>query len=314
MRPAYIKAVAGCLLCILLTGCNSLPVISHGLTGEAPGVRPEKNAVKVMLTPSPMAQATAKSSPSPTIPSQKTQTISPSPVPAISATPFMTQIMEQHYNELAPTTHMSFPELVGDNGIYEEPTAYPPPDTYRIVIDVRHQVVLVYKRGKSGEYDVPVRYMICSTGATKTPTPRGIFSSGDHKVRFGLFVNNGVYGQYWTEITHRIYFHSILYTRRDASYYTKTSYNALGKRVSHGCVRLLVPDARWIYYNIAPETTIEIRKGDKADEQTAAIREQLVRPAVPEDRPILTPGSIPDTDNWSIDSYLSKYTNTVPVA
>jgi lipoprotein-anchoring transpeptidase ErfK/SrfK len=297
---------------MLLSGCAGMPVMKQDITGEPPGSRPEKNTVRVVLTPTPTAQELVKASPSPTLRLHKTQTASPSLLPTITFTPIPTPLKVLTFSKLAPTTTMSFDELVGDNGVYEEPAAYPPSDTFRIVIDVRYQVVLVYKRGQSGEYDVPVRYMICSTGATDTPTPRGTFSSGDHKVRFGLFVNNGVYGQYWTEITHRIYFHSILYTRRDASYYTKTSYNALGRRVSHGCVRLLVPDARWIYYNIAPGTTIEIRRGDKEDVETAAIREQLVRPALPEVRPSLTPGGIPNTDNWSIDTYLNKYSRTVP--
>ncbi len=313
MRPVYIKTVGVCLICLLLSGCSDMPVMKQGFA-EPPGNRPEKNTVRVILTPTPTTQVLENDAPSPSVSQRplKSQTVSPSPTSTIASTPAPTPLRALPISKLAPTTAMSFDELVGDNGIYEEPAAYPPPDTYRIVIDVRYQVVLVYKRGQSGEYDVPVRYMICSTGATKTPTPRGTFSSGEHKVRFGLFVNNGVYGQYWTEITHRIYFHSILYTRRDANYYTKTSYNALGKRVSHGCVRLLVPDARWIYYNIAPGTTIEIRKGDKADEQTAAIREQLVRPAVPEVRPNLTPGDIPYTDNWNINTYLNNYTRTVP--
>lgn len=312
MRPVYIKAVGVCLVCMLLSGCEGMPVMKQGIAGEAPGSRPEKNTVRVVLTPTPATQELANASPSPSMRPYKTQTMSPSPSPTITSTPFPTPLPALPFSKLAPTTTMMFDELVGDNGIYEEPAAYPPPDTFHIIIDVRYQVVLVYTRGKSGEYNVPVRYMICSSGAMDTPTPRGTFSAGDHKVRFGLFVNNGVYGQYWTEITHRIYFHSILYTRRDASYYTKTSYNALGRRVSHGCVRLLVPDARWIYYNIAPGTAIEIRRGDKEDAQTAAIREQLIRPTPPEDRRSFTPGGIPNTDNWSIDTYLSKYNSTVP--
>ena len=312
MRPAYIKVVGACLICMLLSGCAGMPVMKQGIAGEAPGSRPEKSTIRVVLTPTPTAQELVKASPSPSRQPQKAQTVSPSPSPTNISTPSPTPQLALPFSKLAPTTAMSFDELVGDNGIYEEPAAYPPPDTFRIVIDVRYQVVLVYTRGKSGEYDVPVRYMICSTGATDTPTPRGAFSSGDHKVRFGLFVNNGVYGQYWTQITNRIYFHSILYTKRDAGSYTKTSYNALGRRVSHGCVRLLVPDARWIYYNIAPGTTIEIRRGDKGDFETAAIREQFIRPTVPEVRRSLTPGDIPNTDNWSIDTYLNKYTSTVP--
>ncbi len=219
----------------------------------------------------------------------------------------------REFAKLAPTTLMTFEELVGDNGDYEEPTAYPAPDTFHVIVDITHQVVLVYKKDAAGAYTVPVRYMVCSTGASKTPSPRGVFATGKHKVRYGLFVNDGVYGQYWTNVTRRIYFHSLLYTKKNAKTYTTSSYNNLGKRASHGCIRLLVPDARFLYYHLAPGSTVEIRKGSKDDIYTAKIKEQLIRPALPKERPDLVKGEIPNTDNWRIDTYLQQYPHIVAV-
>ncbi len=306
MRPACIKTIVVCLVSVMLTGCSSESAIIRGPAGVPQGL-PKKHTVEVVFTPQP--EAAGKSS----VPKA-----SASPSPKISITPSVQAMPVQElaakelpFSELAPTTTMSFEELVGDNGIYEEPEGYPSPDTFRVIVDLRYQVVLVYKRSASGEYNVPVRYMLCSTGKSTTPTPRGSFSAGDSRVRFGLFVNNGVYGQYWTQITRRIYFHSILYTKKNAGSYTKTSYNQLGKRVSHGCVRLLVPDARWVYYHVAPGTSIEIRKGDAADTKTASIREQLTRPKLPDTRQTLEPGEVPYTDTWTIETYLKHY-KTVP--
>ncbi len=220
----------------------------------------------------------------------------PAPAPAPPPTP-----TPKPFSELAPTTHMSFEELVGDNGIYEFPESYPPASTYRLVVDIYHQVVMAFSKDQDGKYTVPERYMVCTSGASKTPTPIGTFKTGSHKVRFGLFVSSNVYGQYWTQVTGRIYFHSLLYTNRNANTYTSSSYKLLGKRGSHGCIRLLVPDARWVFYHIAPGTTVEIRRGSKSDQATAKIKEQLTRAALPKKRPKLVPGKIPNTDNWTIE-------------
>ena len=67
--------------------------------------------------------------------------------------------------------------------------------------------------------------------------------------------------------------------------------------MSHGCIRLTVPDARWIYYNVAPGTEVEVRKGSSSDKEAAEIRSKLVLAKRPSKRPDLVKGEIPDTDN-----------------
>ena len=204
------------------------------------------------------------------------------------------------FSELAPTPTMAFEELVGDNGVYADETQIPPvpaADTYMLIIDEYHQFGTVYKKDESGAYTVPVRYLVVSSGARKTPSPKGTFDMGDDYVRFGLFVSHGVFGQYWRQITRNIYCHSQIYSARNAQSYT-SSYNDLGKRASHGCVRMLVPDARWVYYNLGPGTVCEIVRGDKDDAASAAIKAQLVFPDRPGQRPQLQPGNIPVTEAW----------------
>ena len=210
---------------------------------------------------------------------------------------------EKEWDDLAPTTHMSFAELIGDNGVYEYPEAFPTPDTYKIIVDLKYQVVMVYAKDEKGEYSVPVRYMLCSSGADKTQSPVGTFEMKDYRVRFSRFNNTDNFGQYWSLITGRIYFHSVLYTSKNASDYVSSTWNNLGKNVSHGCIRLTVPDARFIYYNMAPGTVVEIRKGSSSDKATKEIREKLLesKAEVPSKRLKLVAGEIPYTDNWSAD-------------
>jgi lipoprotein-anchoring transpeptidase ErfK/SrfK len=274
-----IAAVALC--CAIPTG--GLP--DNGNPSEAAQIAPTAAAPTPEPTPEPESKPVAE------------QVAEPMPVSIPE--PLNIAKQELPFAELAPTVAMSFAELVGDNGVYEDETEIPPlpsPDTYKLVVNIYWQFAAVYSRDQNGEYTIPVRYMVVTTGAYKTPTPRGTFKMGDHYVRYGLF-SCGVYGQYWRQITRSFYTHSLLYIHRNANTYT-SSYSLLGKRGSHGCVRMMVPDARWIYYNIAPGTTCEIIKGDKHDEAAAAIKTQLLFPKKPRSRPGLKAGKIPVTEAW----------------
>ncbi|MCR5324600.1 MAG: L,D-transpeptidase family protein [Lachnospiraceae bacterium] len=207
---------------------------------------------------------------------------------------------EDDFASLAPSTTMSFEELVGDNGIYEYPEGFPEPGTYRIVVDLYHQLVMAFSKDENGEYTVPVRFMLCSSGADSSQSPTGTFKMRNYRVRYALFNNTTSYAQYWSLITGRIYFHSILYTAKDASTYTE-SYKRLGTNVSHGCIRLTVPDARWIWFNCAPETVVEIRKGSKSEKKLGKIRDKMILASYPSERIKLKKGKIPMTDNWTIE-------------
>ena len=210
------------------------------------------------------------------------------------------------FDDLAPTTHMTFEELVGDTGERGYPEAMPVPDTYKIIVDLYWKVVMVYARDENGEYTKPVRYMLCSPGASKSPTRTGTFEMKGTRVRFARFKGLTVSAQYWSLIVSATYFHSILYNSNNAKDYT-SSYNNLGSAVSHGCIRLTVPDARWIYYNAAPGTVVTIRSGSKNDEETKAIREQFELAKMPSTRPDLKAGEIPWTDNWTIEDVPQDY-------
>lgn len=204
------------------------------------------------------------------------------------------------FEDLAPSTTMTFEELLGDTGEQGYPEYMPEPGTYKLVVDLRWQVVMAFRQDENGEYTLPVRYMLCSSGANATQSPTGTFKMPSYRVRFSIFNNTTSYAQYWSQITNRIYFHSVLYSSLNASDYT-TSYNSLGSNVSHGCIRLTVPDARWIWYNVAPGSTVVIRSGSSSDTETKAIKDKLKLAPYPSTRLNLKKGQIPWTDNWTID-------------
>ncbi len=175
---------------------------------------------------------------------------------------------------IAPSAHFSFEELVGDDKKRDKPpTEFPDKDTFKIVIDKGNCVMTVYDR----EDDSIVRQMLCTIGEPETPSPRGTFKMGKHRVRFGRFVDFDCCAQYWTEITRNVYIHSILYREKSAKTLIRQSYRELGKAASHGCIRLTVPDAKWIYENIAPGTKCEFIKAEKDE----ALRESLALAPLP---------------------------------
>ena len=76
---------------------------------------------------------------------------------------------------------------------------------YYIKINYTSNVVTIYTKDAEGNYTVPVKALVCSTGVA-TPTS-GVYKMSN-KYRWHL-LNGGVYGQYCTRITGHILFHSV---------------------------------------------------------------------------------------------------------
>ncbi len=136
----------------------------------------------------------------------------------------------------------------------EEETTTSTSYKYYIKVNYTAQVVTVYSADSDGNYTVPVKAFICSTGSA-TPTS-GVYNSTT-KYRWHT-LNGGVYGQYCTRITGSILFHSVPYSVYGDAGSLKTSYyDKLGTYASSGCVRLTVEGAKWIYDNCAYGTPVE---------------------------------------------------------
>lgn len=128
---------------------------------------------------------------------------------------------------------------------------------YYIKVNYQANVVTIYAKDKNGEYTIPYKAMVCSTGSA---TPHsGVYripSGYRAKGTWGLMVGN-VYAQYYTRIVGSILFHSVPYTRMDKSSLEYWEYDKLGTTASAGCVRLTVQDAKWIYNNCPSGTQVE---------------------------------------------------------
>ncbi len=127
---------------------------------------------------------------------------------------------------------------------------------YYIQVNLQDQVVTVYGLDETGNYTVPVKAMICSTGAA-TPVS-GVYPTSSKYQWHTLFYN--VYGQYATRIVGSILFHSVPYAAYgDPSSLITEDYDQLGTAASAGCVRLTVADAKWIYDHCGWGTLVEFK-------------------------------------------------------
>lgn len=125
---------------------------------------------------------------------------------------------------------------------------------------IRNQATtVVYGKDENGEYTNIIGVFPCSPGAGGN-TPLGTFYSKRGSEWGGLFGN--VFGQYSTVITGHVLFHSVPYHSTNKGDLVWQYYNQLGTKVSMGCIRLTVRDAKWIYDNCPSGTMIKIYDGD----------------------------------------------------
>lgn len=122
---------------------------------------------------------------------------------------------------------------------------------YQIKINKQRNTVTVYKY-RDGEY-IPYKAFLCSTGKS---TPIGTFRVYQ-KHRWRALVQH-TYGQYCTRFSGPFLFHSVWYHRPNAATMPNEEFNKLGTTASHGCVRLSVQDAKWIYDNCSMGTTVTV--------------------------------------------------------
>ena len=151
-----------------------------------------------------------------------------------------------------------------------KPTPEPTPVPFAITVDVTNQVTTVYGRDSQGDYTVLIREMLCTTGTRAWPSDLGDWVLGGRQAKWCYFPRWGGYARYWTKINGSIAFHSVIYRSVNTMDLSVKSYRALGSRASHGCIRLTVADAKWVYDNIGKGTVVTIRDDLPADPELVA--------------------------------------------
>lgn len=119
-------------------------------------------------------------------------------------------------------------------------------------IDVDRSAHRVYVRRNSD--NALVKNFLCTVGAKKTPTITGTYSI--YTKRYYFDSDGGVRCFYFSPFKGGYGFHSVLYYRDPTP--TRVKNGTLGQNLSHGCIRLNVEDAKWIYENCGIGTTVHI--------------------------------------------------------
>lgn len=130
-------------------------------------------------------------------------------------------------------------------------------DSYPYLISINKQMntITIYGKNEEGEYKVPVKAFICSTGWA---TPLGDFTI-QIQYRWKELMND-CWGQYSSRVTwdgiiiHSVWYYGGPYADRQNSY----KFNALGTTNSNGCINLAVQDCKWIYDNCPVGSPIHI--------------------------------------------------------
>ncbi|MCI6061737.1 MAG: L,D-transpeptidase family protein [Dorea sp.] len=119
---------------------------------------------------------------------------------------------------------------------------------YLILVNRSTHKVGVF-RGSVGKWE-NVQYWDCADGAPSTPTVMGTFRVGSK----GYYFDSGAARCYWyTQFYGNYLFHSVLYNKNGT-----LMDGRVGMPLSHGCVRLKIENAKWIYDNIPVGTTVVV--------------------------------------------------------
>ena len=135
-----------------------------------------------------------------------------------------------------------------DAGMYARANLYSSSTPYIIMVDRGNRKVGVYQ-GWRGAWK-NVKYWSCTVGAPSTPTVSGVFKVGSR----GYYFNSGnVRCFWWTQFYGDYLFHSTTYYHNGA-----VADSRLGLALSHGCVRLNINNAKWIYDTVPTGSTVVV--------------------------------------------------------
>lgn len=109
---------------------------------------------------------------------------------------------------------------------------------FRIEIDLSRQRLIVFYRE-----DI-LKEMICSGGALETPTPLGEFTT-TQKIEYSWIDRFDVGAYYWLRFFEDYLIHSVPFDENGEMIVEE--FEKLGNPASHGCVRLKLDEARWLY-------------------------------------------------------------------
>lgn len=133
--------------------------------------------------------------------------------------------------------------FVNDNNIKS-------PTVNLITTNLKNKQTFVFEKDDNQNWILLYQW-VSTIGKPSTPTIKGTFYVNGRKPYFG---SDTYRVKYATRIRGSYYYHSVLFDAQG----NEIIDDRLGMALSHGCVRLAVENAQWIYDNILDSTTIII--------------------------------------------------------
>lgn len=180
--------------------------------------------------------------------------------------------------ESRPTTSPTSPPTTTPVSITFDDNTLPvvPPRYYsHIAVFLDRQIVALYHTPEDGDPEQVVAFF-CSTGEAGTPTPKPKDKGLSY---FKIGRRSPVYLKWWscfvrypTQFYGEYFFHSIPYELTGSDWLDKArmktyAYRELGKKaLSHGCVRLSLRDAKYIWENAYQDMPVYVHDSSKGHE------------------------------------------------
>lgn len=121
----------------------------------------------------------------------------------------------------------------------------------KIEVNLQEQKVYVYDAK-----DRMVENFVCSSGIEGADTPTGQYRVKERGYSFfSDKYQEGAY--YWVQFMGNYLFHSVPFDKNEVI--EENEAKKLGTKASHGCVRLAIQDAKWMYDNIPRDTLVNIK-------------------------------------------------------
>jgi len=175
---------------------------------------------------------------------------------------------------IVATTATETPLATPSPSITPEPTPTPAPQAqapedgrpWYVRVDAYNQIVSVYALDENQKYTRLINQFMSSAGKRDNYTKKLFQELNDEdRYRWKFFSTfGGGYCEYVTRIYRPFLFHSVMFETKSEDTLMDESYLNLTFPDSHGCIRLMPQDAKWIYDNCIEGTLVEVVDG-KAD-------------------------------------------------
>jgi lipoprotein-anchoring transpeptidase ErfK/SrfK len=219
---------------------------SEPTTTPQPTITPKPTATpQPIITPKPTATPQPTVTPKPTTTPQPTVTPKPTTTPQPAITPRPTIPPKKNSPPLTNDSIKirSLENFIANKNLKSD-------NKYLIWVDTNIQRVHIFN--KVNEKWVFFKTFVCTVGKDSTPTIKGIFKT-QAKAFFAYDKRYNCYLKYVTKIYQGYLFHSVILDKDG-----KVIDGTLGKKKSHGCIRLSLKDSEWLYKTLPLGTTVFI--------------------------------------------------------